>query len=712
MDREAFRARLARYKQAKYGNPDLKYYDFMEKLAEFKAREWHDNPDAVYAHMLNDNTYNYRQMYEDNPDFNITEGHFVDTYKTVYHPTFSNESMYSGKKSQYNPDGKVGGVWDEYNRQFIVGKDWDLKRTQDYLNHADPGYKVVPRYNTGTSSVGEDDNRVTYEGYDSKGERWIGTNSTMNMPEVVITPGKSFAERALQKMHHMLDNDVTYNDYGAAADSKWYQDALLKITHGRYYPNRLPRMGSNCTLNATYAYDDPLMTARSVIRNKDKWKQISASQAIPGDLVIQSLPDMNDGPQDSYHTMLFDGISDSTYVNKFGDHVNKGDTMFIYSNGLPTSGAMRVRPKSATDTNNGKTRYRYYRYVPQKKADGGVVEDDTSDSIDYSKMSTDDFKRLLESQTTGEITPEQEQRLWADQEKYARMSGRIDPVFNLWDTPLGFAKDVVDAADEVAHGNPAGAALTIFLGKKAADKKPLTGLEKRQLQSEWNNLRNRSIERLYDPEIAERAKLVQQKYGADLQPTYDDILHRYETNYGSLPQINITELNGARARTGLTEEARRRYEQEGIVPAYEDYVINIDPNTTPSQSVMNHEMGHITKYKAMGAPTPEGTMLDAMNKQYQNIVRKVNPIAPGRSKAFKDVLEGLQYGEDFVNRMKQAGLKLTRKNVEAFLEIMSNEDPTKQAIMQLYPSARLKWLNSLPLAQNKDTNKEQETYYA
>ena len=35
-------------------------------------------------------------MYEDNPDYNIQEGHFKDTYKTVYHPTFSNESMYSG----------------------------------------------------------------------------------------------------------------------------------------------------------------------------------------------------------------------------------------------------------------------------------------------------------------------------------------------------------------------------------------------------------------------------------------------------------------------------------------------------------------------------------------------------------------------------------------------------------------------------------------
>jgi hypothetical protein len=87
----------------------------MERLAEFKAKEWGDNPDMVLQHMLNDNTYNYRQMYEDNPNYNIEEGHFTDKYKTVYHPTFSNESMYSGKKSEFNPRGTIGGRWSSHN---------------------------------------------------------------------------------------------------------------------------------------------------------------------------------------------------------------------------------------------------------------------------------------------------------------------------------------------------------------------------------------------------------------------------------------------------------------------------------------------------------------------------------------------------------------------------------------------------------------------
>jgi hypothetical protein len=32
----------------------------MERLAEFKAKEWGDDPDMVLTHMLNDNSYNYR----------------------------------------------------------------------------------------------------------------------------------------------------------------------------------------------------------------------------------------------------------------------------------------------------------------------------------------------------------------------------------------------------------------------------------------------------------------------------------------------------------------------------------------------------------------------------------------------------------------------------------------------------------------------------
>lgn len=198
MDRNGFKNRMQQYKKAREENPGLKYYDFMERLAEFKAKEWNDDPDMVLQHMLNDNSYNYRQMYEDNPNFDIQEGHFVDTYKTAYHPTFSEESMYSGKKSQYNPEGIVGGSWDESTRSFYLNdRRQSRQKAQDYLNHADPGYQAIPKYDEGTDDVEEWDPRITAEGYDDKGYYARAMNP---MPEITVVGSKTRArsERPMQ----------------------------------------------------------------------------------------------------------------------------------------------------------------------------------------------------------------------------------------------------------------------------------------------------------------------------------------------------------------------------------------------------------------------------------------------------------------------------------------------------------------------------------
>jgi hypothetical protein len=75
---------------------------------------------------LNDNTSDYRGFYRDNPNaLNNSESHWPDTYKTVYHPTFSNESKYSGVVDRnFNPEGLVGGSWDGGD---FVPADWQHK---------------------------------------------------------------------------------------------------------------------------------------------------------------------------------------------------------------------------------------------------------------------------------------------------------------------------------------------------------------------------------------------------------------------------------------------------------------------------------------------------------------------------------------------------------------------------------------------------------
>lgn len=130
---------------------DENYIRFMEDLSKVKGAEWNENPDIVLTRMLNDNSYNYRQMYDDAflPSSLIKTGHFPDTYKTVYHPTFSDESIYDPRnskiKSEYNPDAKLGGHWNEANRVFELSPTQDINKTQEYLDEADSGIVAVPQ---------------------------------------------------------------------------------------------------------------------------------------------------------------------------------------------------------------------------------------------------------------------------------------------------------------------------------------------------------------------------------------------------------------------------------------------------------------------------------------------------------------------------------------------------------------------------------------
>ena len=95
------------------GISDAQYLQIMERVAEQNYKDWGlPNSDAALVQALNDNTYNYRGYYNKYPNGkgNAVD-HWTDEFKTVYHPTFSNESIYSGKKSQYNPNGLKGGHW-------------------------------------------------------------------------------------------------------------------------------------------------------------------------------------------------------------------------------------------------------------------------------------------------------------------------------------------------------------------------------------------------------------------------------------------------------------------------------------------------------------------------------------------------------------------------------------------------------------------------
>ena len=127
---------------------DEQYYKIMEGVAERNYKYWgFPNSDAALLDALNNNTYNYRGYYNKYPngDGNAKD-HWPDEFKTVYHPTFSDESIYSGKKSQYNPKGLKGGTW--IGEYFVPSLDLLIERSKfkeggestNYINTIGLGY--------------------------------------------------------------------------------------------------------------------------------------------------------------------------------------------------------------------------------------------------------------------------------------------------------------------------------------------------------------------------------------------------------------------------------------------------------------------------------------------------------------------------------------------------------------------------------------------
>lgn len=108
---------------------DSNYYSIMERVAKDNYKQWgFNNEDEALMHVLNDNTYNYRGYYNKYPNsLANADTHWTDEFKTVYHPTFSIESIYSGNKSIYNPLGLKGGYWDGDN--FVHAK-WQKNKKE------------------------------------------------------------------------------------------------------------------------------------------------------------------------------------------------------------------------------------------------------------------------------------------------------------------------------------------------------------------------------------------------------------------------------------------------------------------------------------------------------------------------------------------------------------------------------------------------------
>lgn len=371
--------------------------------------------------------------------------------------------------------------------------------------------------------------------------------------------------------------------------------------------------------------------------------------------------------------------------------------------------AFRQRMQQYKQARENNPQLKYWDW--KKYADGGTIDEDPPQSTSERPITNFDPKGDPYNPTYG----------------YNPGAGYVRSVFDLYDAPvIGDALSIYDATQALKNKDWLGAglaALTVvpFIPTVSNYKKSLnqqlnriTGItpdiSKLQKQSDWNDLRNRSIERLYDPEVRARAAKIKSDYNVDLQSTYDKIINQYENDYFSLPEAEIMQLQDAKAMIDLQEEAARRYKQYGIKPTQKDFRIKIDNAVTPSQEITNHEINHFNQYIHQDNPSWNKSELDKITKQFKGKLRDKNPIDPENTSYFMNWMEQNAYGINMLDRLKELNIKPTKQNILKYLKSLPDTDSIKKAALQFKNlDDYIKWLNTMPLADNGNIN-EIENY--
>ena len=146
---------------------DMSYQDWKTKAAKYKNLKIDEDNTFDYEGWYNSNPENAYRFLNDDP-----RAHFDDTYKTVYHPTFSDLSIYSGKiDPRFNPKGLKGGHWVS-DHKYISPKETPISM-DDRINYIIDG----------------EDNGVQLRTFDNK-PLWMndGTRYEGQLPQVIVKP--------------------------------------------------------------------------------------------------------------------------------------------------------------------------------------------------------------------------------------------------------------------------------------------------------------------------------------------------------------------------------------------------------------------------------------------------------------------------------------------------------------------------------------------
>lgn len=247
------------------------FYNEAEKLAILHSKLFGISENEALINILNSNDYNYKAYYDEYGNLKPgPDNHFTDKYKTAFHETFSNESIYSGKKSQYNPLGLIGGNWDKSGNFIKRKKSYGGNNNMIYPNIIRGG-NAIPigdnlflmkgrKHKNGGIDVGKnlevEGNEVMQTSPNEirvfSAQKFLGGVSPSELILAGANPDKVFAVQEQYKEEHKINDDGTKKKakwgiferlFGSKKDNTQTpvegEDVIsfdnLKLTNGRSY---------------------------------------------------------------------------------------------------------------------------------------------------------------------------------------------------------------------------------------------------------------------------------------------------------------------------------------------------------------------------------------------------------------------------------------------------------------------------------------------
>ena len=169
------------------------------------------------------------------------DAHFTDIGKTMYHPTFSDESAFSGYVNDFNPLGITGGHWNKTFTEYTPSRSqldnyWNYNVTRDYLDNAeDHPVKInIPKY--GGGKIGSFVHRMgplIYQGLVARGVKNIDAAYANLMRQIGHESG--YGTSGISRQHNYGGIKMPgSNDYRKFNSDRDFADYYLNLMTSRY----------------------------------------------------------------------------------------------------------------------------------------------------------------------------------------------------------------------------------------------------------------------------------------------------------------------------------------------------------------------------------------------------------------------------------------------------------------------------------------------